>query len=292
MTDMSVNWGELMAGGAADFQPVPKGNYDVFIETAEPTQSTTGKLMFKIRFKIETGPQASRTVFYNNTLTQDNPNALRMFFLNMKNMGLSQDFFAQNPSPSQIAGALIGNRCRIEVDHRPYQGQMRENIKSVLPAAGVSAGGAMVASGPQIPQPGQTAGPVPSMPQPTASPLPQPVAPVAPATPAIPTPAAAVATPASPVATPPAVSPAPQVEAPVSTAVIPEPQNPAPPAEEAPPAAPAPVESELPPGFTDKAQYEQFLAFQRSQAAAAAPAPVAVETAPAGGVPVPPPIPF
>jgi hypothetical protein len=288
MSEMTVNWGELMAGGAAEFQPVPKGNYDVAVDTAEPKQSTTGKLMFAVKYKIESGPQAGRTVFNNITLTTDNPNALRYFFLNMKAMGLSQEFFATNPSPSAIAQALIGQRCRIEVDHRPYQGSMRENVKSISAAGGIMPGGAITGpsapvSSPMIPTPGATVGPSPAMPQPTVAPVSAPVPTVAPV-----------------VAPQPSVAPAPQPAAPVetvSTATIPEPVNPAPAAEEAPAAAPAPTETPLPPGFTDREQYNAFLAFQAQQAAAAQPvaAPVQAPAAPPAattGAPVPPPLPF
>lgn len=297
MTEMSVNWGELMAGGAADFQPVPKGNYDVYVDTAEPKQSTTGKLMFALKYKIETGPQAGRTIFNNITLTTDNPNALRFFFLNMKAMGIGQDFFAQNPSPSVIAQALIGQKCRVEIDHRPYQGQMRENVKSIQASGGIGGalvGPSIVTSGPQIPQPGATAGSGIPSPQMPAQPVSTTVAPVVP-----PTPAVAAASPVSPVQSqvvqPPAVTtPAPTstaaVAQPESTATIPAPQNPAPAAEVQPPAAPAPTETPLPPGFTDRDQYNAFLAFQAQQAAQAQqPAPVAQATT---ATPVPPPLPF
>lgn len=279
MSEMSVNWGELMAGGAAEFQPVPKGNYDVFVDAAEPKQSTTGKLMFALKYKIESGPQAGRTVFNNITLTTDNPNALRFFFLNMKAMNITQEFFAQNPSPSVIAQALIGQHCRIEVDHRPYQGQMRENVKSIMPAGGTFAGGAI--TGPSAPISGlPTAGPVAA----ASNGIPSPQMPTQPVSaPVAPVPTVAVA----PVAPSPSASP---VSETVSTATIPAPSNPAPAAEVPAPAA-DPTPEPLPPGFTDRAQYDAFLAFQRQQAEqAAAPVPAA---APApSGAPVPPPLPF
>ena len=244
----SVNWANLMEQSGGDFETLPKGSYDVIVDTAEATRSSTDKTMFKIKFKVQGGPHNGRTIFNNITLTIDNPNALRMFFLNMKALGLNADFFSNNPTPDQVAAALLGAPATVVLDHRMYQGAMRENVKSLLPRAGITAGGQMAPVGPSISVP-TTSPSVPSSPAPAAPVVSQP-APAAP--------------PAPPVAAP-APAPAPQqAAAPKEESTVPIP----------PPANPAPADDTpaLPSGMTAE-QYEQFKAFQAAQAApAAAPA--------------------
>ena len=56
---VTVNWQELIqeaATGAAN--PVPPGTYDVVIIEASHTQTSNGKLMFKVKFRVLAGPQA------------------------------------------------------------------------------------------------------------------------------------------------------------------------------------------------------------------------------------------
>jgi len=264
MSEQPVNFGSLLQGvGSLSFEPVPVGDYDVFVETAEYKPSSTGKPMWKVKYKISGGPQHGRTIYNNIVLTADNANTLRMFFLNMKAMGLDETFFASNPAPQLVAQSLVGKTCHVAIDHRAYQGQMRENVKSLSPAgAGVIAGAvAGIGAAPSIPGPGAVP-PAPSV-------VPQAAPPVAPAAPVVP--------PAPPVAAPPAPPVAPPIP-------------PAPPVQDPTPLVPAAA-----PAIPDD-QAAQFAAWQAQQAAlAAAPvAPVEAPPAPAApaGVPLPPASPF
>ncbi|MGB2791297.1 MAG: DUF669 domain-containing protein [Candidatus Moraniibacteriota bacterium] len=207
-----LNWGALMDASGGAFEPLPKGTYDATVDTAEATTSTTGKVMFKIKYKVLGGPHNGRTIFNNITLTTDNPNALRMFFLNMKAMGLGPEYFGQNPPKEHVAASLVGKQCKVTVDHREYQGQMRENVKSLAPAGG--AGGMM--AGLAVPPAG-----IPT-PTPVAAPTVASVAPVAPvAAPSISVPATVTA-PVAPTAPEPVAAPPAQE----SQAVIPPPATP------------------------------------------------------------------
>lgn len=310
-----INWGALMQGVAEALQPVPKGAYEVVVTKCDPKTSSTNKAMWAMQLTIEGGPHNGRVIFNNLTLTTDNPMALRMFFVNMNALGLDATFFNSSPTPQQIANALVGKRARVEIDHRDFQGQKRENVKRLMPATGIFSTGAgvpMPAGGPGVPG----ASPTPS---PVVPPSPVPTPPVA--TPSVPAP--------QPVPAAPPATPAP-VE---STIPIPAPQAPAPPAEpesapvaaivpEASPVTPVDVSPSapgdggeesvdaaanmaaatptLPPGMTPE-MYQQFMAFQAAQNAAPAAATAeqaageqapAPSPAPAGATPPPPPFPF
>lgn len=310
-----INWGALMAGVAEALQPVPKGLYEIVVDKCEPKTSSTNKAMWAMQLKIEGGPHNGRVIYNNITLTTDNPQALRMFFVNMHALGLDQQFFATNPSPQQIANALVGRRARIEIDHRNFQGQVRENVKKLMPATGVFATGAPVPtvtgpgpSGPGIPGGVPTPAPATS---PSVPPTPSVASPVVPAPAPQPVPVAAPEPgPAAEASFP---IPAPVAPAPPSVDVVPdEPVEQGPGLEDVPANVEEPVDPPLPPGMT-KEMYAQFMAFQAAQAAESLPgtnapaaagaidmhdaepateAPPVATPAPAGAVPPPPPVPF
>lgn len=134
-----VNWGELIDDSADAFEILPVGSYRVKVVSANATQSSTNKLMFKTVMEVITGPKTGKTVYNNVTMTTDNKKALFMFFQNMAALGISKDFLKGDPKPSsdQVAAKMVGAVLDIEVDHRPWQGVDRENIKKMT---GVSAG--------------------------------------------------------------------------------------------------------------------------------------------------------
>lgn len=289
MTEV-FNWGDMMKDADEALQPVPKGVYSVVVDKCEYKPASTGKPMWVIIFRVTEGPHTNRTIYFNLVLTKDKPMALRMFFLNVKALGIDQSFFATNPAPQTIADALVGKRARVDVDWRLYQGQNRENVKTISPAGGMFADGTGVPSpgGPgvpgasPIPTPGLATVPTPTAPQPSPvlpQPAPQPVAPV----PTAPTTEASFPIPAP-------VAPAPPED---TTPIVPDE-----PVEQANPATFTEPESEsaapqLPPGMTA----EQFAAFQAWQAQQVASTPEPAPTSQTTTTPSPkglsrPPLPF
>lgn len=206
----TVNFTQVLQDAkGASFEALPIGDYDVEVVEAQAVTAGTGRPMIKTTFEIIVGPHTKRKIINNFVLVVDNPVALAFFFRNMKCFGLSDDFFAAlgpNGTLEPVAQAMLGKRVRLQLTQREWQGEMRNDVKTVKPYTG--APGALGNAGPQgltgVPSPGPAAygalptGPTPTGPAPTA-PTPGPAAP-APAAPA-PTPA-------------PAPAPAPQPEAP------------------------------------------------------------------------------
>lgn len=210
----SIPWDELMdAAGDSDLAPIPQGDYDMKIVAAEATKSSTDKPMWKVTMEVENGPHAGKKAWTQQTLTQDNSNALQIFFRQMAAAGLTQEFFKTKPNPTQIAEALKGRRVRAKLIIEEYQGVPRNKVKAWNPPS-------MSAGGPPPPVGGAPS----SVPPPSAPP-------------AATTPPPAAAAPASP---PPAAAPPtppPGAEA-----------TPPPSAPPAPPAAPAPTPEAQPAG--------------------------------------------
>lgn len=182
-----INWLDLQqAAGEAGYTPLPNDTYDVFVDTAEATQSSTGKDMIKVQFKVQNGPHEGRKVFNQFVISPDNANSLAFFFRHMASMGLDEAFFAANPPLTTVAATLVGRACRIKVGTKEYQGQDRNEVQQVLPPTAGTATTAPPAPT-QLPTapptPGASPSPMPSAPAPTGTgPAPMPTAP--PVTPA------------------------------------------------------------------------------------------------------------
>lgn len=254
----TVNWSQLVQD-AGDVNPVPIGKYDAICISAELKQSqSSSNEYWATKWRIQSGEHAGRTLFNNFVLVEDNPDALRAFFINMRNIGITTDHLAQlGGDKNALTPLFVGRQAILTVNHREYQGTMRDNVARLDahpsgPMRNVQAGGAPspVGVAPSVPQ-------VPSVPQAPAV-APQPAVPAAPA----PAPAVAPAPAPAPVAAP---APAPEVAAAPMAAPEPAPAPAPAPVPEAAPVAPAP-------------------------AAAPAAAPVAAPAA--AGVPTPPPLPF
>lgn len=165
----SINWAALIADSNDAFAILPKGKYTVQVATAEATTSSTGKTMFKTKLQVIQGPKTGSTVFNNITMTTDNNKALFMFFENMKALGVTREYLQQQPAPSPaaVAAKMVGAVAEIEIDHRPYQGIDRENVKSMKAVSGGLAGVPAATAGPSVPgvtpaAPVVTGAPVPS----------------------------------------------------------------------------------------------------------------------------------
>lgn len=185
----TVPWADLQkAAGDAAFEPLPVGTYDVTVDTAEATQSSSGKDMIKVKFKVLGGPHEGRGLFNQFVISPDSANALAFFFRHMAAFGLDEKYFATNPQLEAVAAALVGKVCRVKVSIREWQGQDRNQVDAVMPPTPGTATVAAPAPTPMPtapPTPGQPATPsvappagVGATPMPTAPPVsPAPVAP-------------------------------------------------------------------------------------------------------------------
>lgn len=169
----TASFSELMKiAGDDGFSPCPPGQYDVKVATAEPSKTAKGKTMFILKYEIVGGLLTGRKVTNRITISPESAPALNFFFRDMRAMGLGPEFFGADPSPAQVASALVGRTCRIEVVTETYNGEERDAVKRVLPPPAALAA-------PAVPGPAPTAvvpAPVPAellqSADPSAPPLP------------------------------------------------------------------------------------------------------------------------
>lgn len=134
-----ISWGAILdkLGGAAAFEPLPAGEYDVRIIESNAQRASTGKPMIKIRFEVTSGPRAGRKFFHNFVITTQGENAERamaVFFRNMKTLGLDEAYFRADPPLETVAKDLLGRVCRVMTNVREWQGQLNENVTRINPA--------------------------------------------------------------------------------------------------------------------------------------------------------------
>jgi hypothetical protein len=176
-----LNWNELLqaadSSGAGNYEPLPDGVYELKVVESEPTMSSTGKVMFKVKTEVQSGPHARRLVWDNIVISPENPKSMGIFFSQMGSLGLGKEFFGQQPSNEQIASGMKDRVFRGQVGKRTWNGQDRNEINRYMPmtAESVASVPGQVASGAPAPAPAPTAGGAPA-PAPAPTPVGAPVA--------------------------------------------------------------------------------------------------------------------
>jgi len=176
-----LNWSELLeaadSSGSGNYEPIPDGVYELKIVESEPTMSSTGKVMFKVKTEVQSGPHARRLVWDNIVISPENPKAMGMFFAQMGALGLNRDFFSQRPENVQIASAMNSRVFRGQVGKRTWNNQDRNEISRYMPMTADTLAPA-VASAP-VSAPAPAPAPMPAGVAPAVAPAPAPaVAPV------------------------------------------------------------------------------------------------------------------
>ena len=178
------NFADLIKQAGASFEPLAAGPYEAIIQKADAVRTSTGKTMFKLTWSITQGPFTNRKVWSNQVISPESPPALGIFFRQMAALGLDNTFFAANPSPDQVAQALVNRPAQIVVAQREYQGQLRNDVTDIKQSSGGAVGGAamggfpppviqqQVPGIPQVaaPQPGYAPQPEPPQQQPQPDP--------------------------------------------------------------------------------------------------------------------------
>ena len=116
----TVNWAQL-AKEAGDFSPVPIGKYDAICVKAELKQAQSGNEYWATQWKIQNGPHAGRVLFNNFVLVETNPNALRMFFVNLRKLGITTEHLNNlGHDKNALTPMFVTRQALLTVEHKPY----------------------------------------------------------------------------------------------------------------------------------------------------------------------------
>lgn len=165
------SWDDLkQAADDAGFSVIAAGVYNCTVKTAETKKTGTGKDKIAVRFTINDGPSAGKSVFNDFIISPENGTALGFFFRHMKALGLGSEYFATKPALSKVATDLVGKVCQVDVGIRVWNEEERNEVKGVKPLTGVPNAAPTGAT----PQPMAQPQPATPQPQPQPAPAPQP----------------------------------------------------------------------------------------------------------------------
>lgn len=115
------------------FEALPKATYDVVIDDCEfGTSQSSGNPMWTITLQVDGGEFAGRKLFAHMTF-HDKGLPMTKRFLNRVVPELANTRF--NPADPEVLQKIIGKKCRAKVGTRLYDGEMRNNVKDILPAS-------------------------------------------------------------------------------------------------------------------------------------------------------------
>lgn len=105
----------------AGYELFPVGTYDTVVIGAE--KPNKGAAMgFIVEFEVTTGPLAGRRfkpwMTLSETVIEQYPGLIDMWFKEMAALGLNEDYFAAEPGDEQVIAALKGRTARVQVGRR------------------------------------------------------------------------------------------------------------------------------------------------------------------------------
>lgn len=166
-TAINVDLTHVEAAQGGDYQPLPAGEYHVFVEKAELRQSrTSGSQYLATQYRVAEGPYSKRLIFDRFCMWGENPVvALSMYKAFRESCGL-------NPNVGGTLEELYGKEflCRVRLRQKYNSpGEMENNVcgykplTAPMPQQAPMGGGAYVQPTPQAnPQAPMGAAPAPA----------------------------------------------------------------------------------------------------------------------------------
>jgi hypothetical protein len=155
----------------AGYELFPVGTYDVRVVGAEKPQKGAA-MGFIVQFEVLNGPHAGRKfknwMTLSDTVIEQYPGLVDMWFREMAALGLSDAYFEAEPSDEQTIAALTGRTARVQVGRRKKKGTDDEvdDFKVFPPAVPA----APVTAPAPDPMAAPTAAPTPAVSAPVADP--------------------------------------------------------------------------------------------------------------------------
>ncbi len=133
----SMNLGQLIRDAKPnDYTPVPVGNYDVTVDSAEFKFTKAGDPMFVVVFVIDEGqPSAGRKLFRNITITEKSVNIAvdQLSVLGIEQSTLA-DALSDGGDPNVVCQQLVDAPAVVKVEHREWEGRTQSDVKRILPS--------------------------------------------------------------------------------------------------------------------------------------------------------------
>lgn len=141
----SYNLGDAIRNATPSvFTPIPKGNYNVVVESAEYVFSKAGNPMFNLTLVVEDSEGFDGRKLWSRVVFTEK--SVSMAVDQMRALGIDQDLLAQalsdNGDPAEVCRLLVDAPAvaKVEVDDS-YDGTPRNNVKRLIarPDSGLGA---------------------------------------------------------------------------------------------------------------------------------------------------------
>lgn len=155
----ATTWGAILEGveeAPTTYEDIPEGKYKVRLEAGKPTKSSKDTEGLNLTFRIIEGPYANR-VIYTTYWISASPAGLKLFFRNLKELGVDRSWLAnEDPSHEQVIASIINQDADVTVKHNRNGDYLNYNVYidkgygvSDAPVGPTVAGG--LPSGPSLP---------------------------------------------------------------------------------------------------------------------------------------------
>ena len=137
-----VDWNSVFSEQdslAEKYAAIPAGPYSVVVHDAEATRSKSGSgnEMLKLVLKVQGGPHDGRMLWTNIVFDSSNAGLMRHTIRKLAACGVSRAWMeAENPSTELLANKVKGAQVEVDVEIRQYQGEDKNDVKDIRPAAG------------------------------------------------------------------------------------------------------------------------------------------------------------
>lgn len=116
-----------------DFETLPKGNYPCFVYELEGGQSQNDNPKIDITLKVANGDYKNRNLWTNITLTPAAWWKCEEFFevVDYDIDSLPESVETPEEIVAEIKDDVLGSKVIAQVNHREWQGETKENVKSL-----------------------------------------------------------------------------------------------------------------------------------------------------------------
>ncbi len=118
----------------AGYELLPRAIYNCVVDDLEFGYSqNSGNPMWTWRVEVEDGDFAGRKLFTHTTFNEGGLPRTKKAIMRVHPQLLEGPF---DPEEVAASGVMVGLRCRVRVDIRPYQGEKRNNVREILAPEG------------------------------------------------------------------------------------------------------------------------------------------------------------